>query len=209
MSGGEVGTYQFDPADLAPSINKQLLHDVVVMYEANKRVGTVRQKGRGEVAGSTKKLFRQKGTGNARVGNRRTGKRVGGGRAFPRRPKDWGYRLPRKAIQLATRMALLSKFQDGEAVVIDNVQLSDIKTKPVVQMLKSLGVDKQTCLLAIGEHNPTVWRSGRNVDLLKITPASDLNAYDLLCQKRLVVTKEALDRLRGLGGETKKTGEDQ
>jgi len=125
MSGSQVGTYEFDPADLASGINKQLLHDVVVMYQANRRVGTVRQKSRGEVAGSTKKLFRQKGTGRARAGNKRTGKRVGGGRTFPRRPKDWGYRLPRKAVRLATRMALLSKFTDEEAVVVDGLSVAE------------------------------------------------------------------------------------
>ncbi|MFV0444978.1 MAG: 50S ribosomal protein L4 [Planctomycetaceae bacterium] len=196
MSGSQVGTYEFDPAELADGINKQLLHDVVVMYEANRRVGTVRQKGRGEVAGSTKKLFKQKGTGRARAGNKRTGKRVGGGRTFPRRPKDWGYRLPRKAVQAATRMALLSKFADREAVVVDTLAVNEPKTRVVAQMLKSLGVDKQTCLLAISDYNLTVWKAARNIELLSVSPCRELNAYDLLRQKRLVVTKDALDQLR-------------
>lgn len=196
MTGKEVGTYEFDPAELARDINKQLLHDVVVMYEANRRVGTVRQKSRGEVAGSTKKLFRQKGTGRARAGTKRTGKRVGGGRTFPRRPKDWGYRLPRKAVRLATRMALLSKFTDNEAVVVDGLQFSEPKTRVVAQMLKALGVDRQSCLLAIGEHDVTVWKAARNIPTLAVSPCRELNAYDLLRQKRLVVTKDALDRLR-------------
>lgn len=142
MSGAELGTYEFDPAELAPGINKQLLHDVVVMYEANRRVGTVRQKSRGEVIGSTKKLYRQKGTGRARMGNRRQPVRVGGGRAFPRRPKDWGYRLPRKAVRLATRMALLSKFQDGEAIVLDSLSVAEPKTKVVAGVLKAIGVNR-------------------------------------------------------------------
>jgi large subunit ribosomal protein L4 len=196
MSGDSVGTYEFDPAELAPAINKQLLHDVVVMYEANRRVGTVRQKGRSEVAGSTKKLFRQKGTGRARAGNKRTGKRVGGGRTFPRRPKDWGYRLPRKAVKLATRMALLSKFEDNEAVVVDAVSVKEPRTKVIAQMLRSLGVDRQSCLLAIGEADRGVWMAARNIANLSVSPCRELNAYDLLHQKRLVVTKDALDRLR-------------
>lgn len=196
MSGRQVGTYEFDPAELAPAINKQLLHDVVVMYEANRRVGTVRQKSRGEVAGSTKKLFRQKGTGRARAGTKRTGKRVGGGRTFPRRPKDWSYRLPRKAVRAATRMALLSKFTDNEAVVVDALQVTEPKTRVVAQMLKSLGVAQQSCLLAIAEHDPTVWRAARNIADLAVSPCRELNAYDLLRQKRLVVTREALDQLR-------------
>ncbi|MEZ6066206.1 MAG: 50S ribosomal protein L4 [Planctomycetaceae bacterium] len=209
MSGSQVGTYEFDPAELADSINKQLLHDVVVMYEANRRVGTVRQKSRGEVAGSTKKLFKQKGTGRARAGNKRTGKRVGGGRTFPRRPKDWGYRLPRKAVQAATRMALLSKFTDNEAVVLDDLQVNEPKTRVVAGMLKAVGVVKQTCLLAIGEHSPVVWRASRNIAGLAVAPARELNAYDLLRQKRLVVTRSALDKLRAgvPGNEQNGSGE--
>ncbi|WP_231746591.1 50S ribosomal protein L4 [Maioricimonas rarisocia] len=200
MSGAELGTYEFDPAELAPDINKQLLHDVVVMYEANRRVGTVRQKSRGEVIGSTKKLYRQKGTGRARMGNRRQPVRVGGGRAFPRRPKDWSYRLPKKAIRLATRMALLSKFQDGEAIVVDSFSVQEPKTRIVAGFLRSLGVDKDSCLLAIQEHDSTVWKSARNIEALRVSVYSDLNAYDLLRQKRLVVTKDAMDRLRGVAG---------
>lgn len=198
MSGAELGTYEFDPAELAPGINKQLLHDVVVMYEANRRVGTVRQKSRGEVIGSTKKLYRQKGTGRARMGNRRQPVRVGGGRAFPRRPKDWGYRLPRKAVRLATRMALLSKFQDGEAIVLDSLAVAEPKTKVVAGVLKAIGVNGDSVLLAIPEHDATVWKSARNIEDLRVSVCTDLNAYDLLRQKRLVVTKDALDRLRGV-----------
>lgn len=195
-TGGDVGTYEFDPAELAPGINKQLLHDAVVMYEANRRVGTVRTKSRGEVAGSTKKLFRQKGTGRARMGPKRTPIRRGGGMAFAKRPKDWSYRMPKKAVKLATRMALLSKFQDGEAIVLDSLSVDQPKTRVIAQMLKALGVDKQGCLLAIRDNDTLVWKSARNIPTLQVTPARELNAYDLLHQKRLVVTREAMDLLR-------------
>jgi large subunit ribosomal protein L4 len=196
VTGGDVGTYEFDPAELAPGINKQLLHDAVVMYEANRRVGTVRTKSRGEVAGSTKKLFRQKGTGRARMGPKRTPIRRGGGMAFAKRPKDWSYRMPKKAVKLATRMALLSKFQDGEAIVLDSLSVDQPKTKVIADMLKALGVDKQGCLLAIRENDALVWKSARNIPTLRVSPARELNAYDLLHQKRLVVTREAMDLLR-------------
>lgn len=195
-TGGDVGTYEFDPAELATGINKQLLHDAVVMYEANRRVGTVRTKSRGEVAGSTKKLFRQKGTGRARMGPKRTPIRRGGGMAFAKRPKDWSYRMPKKAVKLATRMALLSKFQDGEAIVLDSLSVDQPKTRVIAQMLKALGVDKQGCLLAIRDNDTLVWKSARNIPTLQVTPARELNAYDLLHQKRLVVTREAMDLLR-------------
>ena len=196
IAGKEVGTYDFDPAELAPGINKQLLHDVVVMYEANRRQGNSATKSRSMVAGSTKKLFRQKGTGRARVGPKRTPVRRGGGHAFAKRPVDWGYRLPKKAVRLATRMALLSKFQDDQVVVIDQLAVESPKTRPVADMLKALGLGRTTCLLAIEEHNPVVWKSARNIEGLRVSPAADLNAYDLLCQRQLVVTRAALDKLR-------------
>lgn len=200
-SGNEVGTYEFDPAELASGVNKQLLHDVVVMYEANRRVGTVRTKSRGDVSGSTKKMYRQKGTGRARAGSSRSPVRRGGGHTFAKRPKDWSYRLPRRAVKLATRMALLSKFLDNEAVVIDDLSVAEPKTRVIATCLKSLGLSGQSCLLSTETHDANVYRSARNIEGVSVLPAGDLNAYELLRQKRLVVTKAALDRLRGLSSE--------
>src|SRR5579864_5030407 len=134
--GESVGTVEVDPAEFGTDINRQLLHDVVLMYLANQRAGTHSTKRRGEVAGSTKKLFRQKGTGNARVGTRRTNKRKGGGTAKGPKPRDYEYHLPKKAVRASTRMALLSKFQDQETVVIDDLTLPEIKTKEVAGILK-------------------------------------------------------------------------
>src|SRR5215831_15209463 len=125
--GDPVGTVDIDPAEFGSTINRQLLHDVVVMYLANQRAGTHSTKRRGEVAGSTKKLFRQKGTGNARVGTRRTNKRRGGGTSKGPKPRDYEYHLPKKAVRAATRMALLSRFQDQETVVIDDLTFAEIK----------------------------------------------------------------------------------
>ena len=116
-AGNQVGSYEIDPAAVAPSINKQLLHDVVVMYQASRRQGTQKTKSRGEVRGSTKKLYRQKGTGNARAGSRRSGVRRGGGHIHALQPRDYSYRLPRKAVQAATRMAIRSKLTVGISCV--------------------------------------------------------------------------------------------
>src|SRR5437764_14790115 len=127
--GESVGTVDVDPAEFGGKINRQLLHDVVVMYLANQRAGTHSTKRRGEVAGSTKKLFRQKGTGNARVGTRRSNKRRGGGTAKGPKPRDYEYHMPKKAVRAATRMAILSKFQDQEAVVLDELSVAEVKTK--------------------------------------------------------------------------------
>src|ERR1700754_4244231 len=138
--GKAVGKYEIDPTELAPRISKQLLHDVVIMYQSNLRLGTARTKSRGEVAGSTKKMYRQKGTGNARAGSRRSGIRRGGGHIFAKRPRDWTYRLPRKALQLATRMALAAKIQDQEVVLIDDFKFAAPKTKDMAAVFKALKV---------------------------------------------------------------------
>ena len=201
VSGESAGEYSFEEADLVrrsaeqPLISKQLLHDVVVMYEANKRVGTVQTKGRGDVKGSTKKLFRQKGTGRARAGNSRTPVRRGGGHTFAKRPKDWSYRLPKKAIRLATRMAILSKFQDGQAIVLDDFAVDAPKTKVVADMLNAIDVGRGTALLVTADHDATVYRSARNIGSVWTRPAAQLNAYDVLHQRHFIVTKSAMDAI--------------
>src|SRR3954453_23801494 len=128
-TGEKIGEETLDPADFGGAINKQLLHDVVLMHLANRRVGTVNTRGRADVAGSGKKLFRQKGTGNARAGAKRTNKRKGGGVAFARRNRDYRYTIPKRAVRAAIRMALLSKFQDNQAIVLDGLSLSKPQTK--------------------------------------------------------------------------------
>src|ERR1700719_1013272 len=145
--GEPVGTVEVDPEEFGGEINRQLLHDVVLMYLATRRSGTHSTLRRGEVAGSTKKLFRQKGTGNARVGTRRTNKRRGGGTAKGPKPRDYEYHLPKKAVRAATRMAILSKFQDNEAVVIDDLAFEAPKTKEMAGILKALKLNDTTCLI--------------------------------------------------------------
>src|SRR5882762_5100622 len=138
-AGAQVGEESIDPADFGGEVNKQLLHDVVLMHQAARRVGTVNTRGRADVAGSGKKLFRQKGTGNARAGSKRTNKRKGGGVAFARRNRDYRYAMPKKAVRAAIRMALLSKFQDNQAIVLDGLSFGDKpKTRPVVQALRAI-----------------------------------------------------------------------
>src|SRR6476660_1828937 len=136
--GQEAGTVTIDAADFGGKISPRLLHEAVMMYEANQRSGTHSTLRRGEVAGSTKKLFRQKGTGNARVGTKRTNKRRGGGTAKGPKPRDYEFHMPKKAVRLARKMAILSKFQDNEAVVIDSLASTDGKTKGMAGVLKTL-----------------------------------------------------------------------
>lgn len=194
--GESVGTVDIDPAEFGGAINRQLLHDVVLMHLANQRAGTHSTLRRGEVAGSTKKLFRQKGTGNARVGTRRSNKRKGGGTAKGPKPRDYEYHLPKKAVRAATRMAILSKFQDKEAVILDQLKLPEIKTKQVVGLLKALKLDGQSCLIGLTNYDQVVYRSARNIHGIEVAPTSQFNAYTILKQKRLVLTRDALEQLR-------------
>lgn len=197
--GQTVGSVEVDPAELGGKVNRQLLHEVVLMYLANQRAGTHSTLRRGEVAGSTKKLFRQKGTGNARVGTRRTNKRRGGGTAKGPKPRDYEYHLPQKAVRAATRMAILSKLQDKEAVVVEDIKLPEIKTKPMAAMLKALNLSGTSCLLGLGakdiDEQKTVYKSARNIAGMTVSPTVQFNAYQILRPKRLLLTKAALEEL--------------
>jgi large subunit ribosomal protein L4 len=204
--GDSVGTVEVDPAEFGGTVNKQLLHDVVLMHLANQRAGTHSTLRRGEVAGSTKKLFRQKGTGNARVGPRRTNKRRGGGTAKGPKPRDYEYHMPKKAVRAATRMAILSKFQDNEALILDDLTISEVKTKQVAALLKALKLQGKTCLVGIKDFDTNVYLSARNIPGVKVLPASQFNAYTVLRQKRLLLTRAALDELRR-GATAKKNAE--
>lgn len=195
-SGAEVGKVDIDPSAIAPKISKQLLHDAVVMYLSNLRLGTKRTKARGEVSGSTKKLYRQKGTGNARVGSRRAPQRRGGGHAMQLRPRSFYYRLPKKAIRAATKMALASRLIDGQVVIVDNLDMTAPKTKELATVLKALGLAGQTTLVATAEHAPNVYMSGRNIPGLTISPVADLNALVVMRPRRVLLTRGAVELIK-------------
>ncbi|MBL9164022.1 MAG: 50S ribosomal protein L4 [Planctomycetaceae bacterium] len=196
VKGKKVGTYNIEVTDLAPRINKQLLHDAVVMYQSNLRQGSHKTKNRHEVSGSTKKMYRQKGTGNARAGHRKSGIRRGGGHMKQIHPRDYSYSLPRKALQLATRMALASKVRDDEIVLIDKLEFAAPKTKEMAGILKTLGCEGQSVLVATSGYDVNVYKSGRNIDRVNVAPASDLNAHSVLTAKRVLMTTAALDAFK-------------
>ncbi len=196
QSGSEVGKYEIDPNDIAPRISKQLLHDVVVMYQASQRQGSHKTKSRSEVAGTSKKMYRQKGTGNARAGSKRSGVRRGGGHIFARRNRDYSYRMPKKAIRLATRMAIASKIADSEVVVVDDLKFEKPATKQMVGTLKALGLGGTTTLIAVDAPNTNAYKSARNIPGVSMSPVSDLNALGVLSPRRMLVTKAALDAIK-------------
>jgi large subunit ribosomal protein L4 len=195
-SGAEVGTYEIDADVIAPKISQQLLHDVVVMYQANARQGTHHTKDRSEVAGTTKKMYRQKGTGNARAGSRRAPQRRGGYHVFALRPRDYSYRLPRKAVQAATRMAIARKLQSQDVIVIDELAFNEPKTKEMAAILKALKLGGQSTLVATAALDPNVYKSARNIDRVTVSPVEGLNALAVLQPRKMLVTKAALDAIK-------------
>ena len=196
MTGTQVGDYEIDPQMLAPKVSKQLLHDVVVMYLANQRQGSNKTKSRGEVSGSTKKIYKQKGTGNARMGAKRNPVRRGGGHANSRQPRSYYYRLPRKAVQAATRMAIAAKISSGSVIVVDKFVMDAPKTKTLALAFKAIGLEGLTKTFATNGLDKNLYLSGRNIEGLTISPVSDLNALIILRPRKRVMTKDALDWLK-------------
>ena len=194
QSGEKISTVQVDEQKLGGEVRTNLLKQALVMYHANKRQGTVRTLARGEVAGSTRKMFRQKGTGNARTGGIRNPIKKGGGHAKQKRPKSWRLAMPQKARRLARNSALLLKFQANDVRVVDALSLDAPKTKVVAQMYKALGIDR-SCLFALSERNSNLEKSARNIDRTKLTTVAKLNAWDILKHRTLLMTKSGLEQL--------------
>jgi len=190
-SGKEVDKISVDEAILGSAVRYALLKQAVVMHQANQRVGTVQTKSRGMVAGSDKKLYRQKGTGNARVGNRRTGIRVGGGMVFGKVPRDFSQRMPRKQKRLARDSAVLAKLRKNSIVVVDALAFDKPQTKDFAGILKNLKIDR-SCLVAIPQYDENIYKSARNVPKVAVLPVADLNAGDICTHQRMLFTKDAL-----------------
>ncbi|MDX1564863.1 MAG: 50S ribosomal protein L4 [Phycisphaeraceae bacterium] len=193
LDGKKAGTMKVDEESLGGTVRPQLLKQAYVMYHANHRQGSARTKSRGMKEGSTKKLYRQKGTGNARMGTRRTNIRTGGGVAFAKKPKSWRQSMPAKMRRLATRNALLSKIQDEEIRVVEKFDFDQPKTKRMAEILNALKIDK-SCLLALHHTDLNTALSARNLQEIQSIQIEQLNAYDLLSRRFLLVEKEALSQ---------------
>ncbi len=194
LDGKEIDKMQVDEAKLGGSVRPNLLKQALVMYHANQRQGTVRTLARGEVAGSTRKMYKQKGTGNARTGGIRNPIKKGGGHAKQKRPKDWRQAMPKKARRLARNSALLLKFQANDVRVLDEIAIDTPKTRVVTEMYKALGIDR-SCLFALAERNENVEKSARNIDRTKMTTVAKLNAWDILQHRTLLMTRSGLEQL--------------
>jgi large subunit ribosomal protein L4 len=195
-SGKQVGTYEIEPSDLAPRISRRLLHQAVVAYQANARQGTFRSKSRADVQGTTKKMYRQKGTGNARAGSRRSGIRRGGGHIFAKRPRKFTQTLPRKAAQAATRMALAGKIRDSQIVLIDQLKFDAPATKQMAAIVKALKCHAPSLLVTTEKYDEAVYKSARNIAGVTVSPVAELNALTVVNSRLLLMTPAALDTLR-------------
>ena len=193
--GEKIDNLQLDDKKFGGPIRNKLLRDAITMYEANKRQGTACTKTRGEVAGGGRKPWVQKHTGRARAGSIRSPLWKGGGVSFGPRPRDYSYAIPKKARKLALYTALSAKVRDNELVVIDNLNFDIPKTKQMVGILKALNIDNSSCLIVIPKTNENVWKSARNIPSVKIMTSTELNAYEILRPKKVLLTKEALSSI--------------
>jgi large subunit ribosomal protein L4 len=189
--GQQVASFSVDESSLGGSVRYPLLKQAVVMYHANRRAGTAATRDRSMVAGSSRKLYRQKGTGYARVGNRRTGKRVGGGVTFAKTARDFGQRMPKKQRRLARDSAVLAKLLGRNVVVVEAFDFQEPKTKEFAGVLKNLKIER-SCLVATSEYDEKLYRSARNVPKVDVMPVAQLNAADICRHQTMLFTKDAL-----------------
>jgi len=190
-----VGSVEIDEAVFGGRIKTDLIWEAVVQQNASERRGTHATKTRAMVSGSGKKPWRQKGTGRARVGEIRNPLWRKGGTVFGPQPRTYGYELPRKIKRGALRAALLQKLQDGALIVIDDVITTEIKTKPIAEMLGRLGATGNTLLVDVSLSEALI-KSSRNIAALHVAPAGRVTARDVMDARRIVVTKAALERLK-------------
>lgn len=188
IQGKQIDTLQVDEQSLGGEVRPALLKQAYVCFHANRRQGSAHTKNRSEVSGSTRKLYRQKGTGNARRGPSGTNLMRGGGHAHSKKPHSWRQRMPKKMRQLANRNALLAKAVDGEIRLLDHLEFDKPSTGQFAKILSELKIDR-TCLLALANTTDHAGRSARNLEHITITRVDQLNVFDILNHRYLVADK--------------------
>ncbi len=190
MEGKEVGTMELNDAVFGAKVNEHLMHMAVMSQLANNRQGTQKAKTRSEVSGGGRKPWRQKGTGHARQGSTRAPQWTGGGTVFAPVPRDYSFRLNKKERRAALKSALTSRVQESKLFVLDELSLSEIKTKAMKNVLDSLNVNK--ALVVTKDVDNNVVLSARNLPGVKTAHTSTINVYDILKYNTLVLTKDAV-----------------
>lgn len=192
-SAEKVGEVELNEALFNVEVKTSILHEVVCMQRANRRSGNACTKTRGQVRGGGAKPWRQKGTGRARAGSRTSPIWRGGGATFGPKPRDYGYKLPKKVRRLAVRMALSARNAEGNMVVVDTLNLPEIKTRDFVQVMKNF--EFKDCLVVTPGEDPIVAKSARNAVGYKVLPVAGVNVYDILKHSKLMLVQESIAQL--------------
>jgi large subunit ribosomal protein L4 len=194
MQGNALEKLQVDPAVFGGEVNAALLKQAVVAYHTNSHQGSAHNRGRSDVAYSTRKMFRQKGTGNARRGDRKTNLLRGGGVAFAKSPYRVRHALTRKMRRKALQSAILAKLLGENLLVVQDLKLDAPKTKTIATMLDKLQVHR-SCLLALAQHDDVIYRSARNLPKTAVRTVEELNAWDVARRQKMVISRQAMDAL--------------
>ena len=197
--GKVTGQMELDESVFGLPMNTSVVHQAMLRQRANARVGTASTKTRAEVSGSGRKLYRQKHTGRARAGDIRSPLRRHGGIIFGPKPRSYHQAMPKKMRRLAIKCLLSSKVADGQLKVIDKLEITEPKTKDMVNLLKSLGVER-TALIALERTDKAVVKAASNVPGAKVTQAGLLNVIDLLSHNNLIITADAIKAIEALWG---------
>ena len=195
MQGKKVGTMELSEEIFAANVNVPAMHLVVRSILANKRQGTQSALTRGMVRGGGRKIYRQKGTGNARHHGNRAPQFRHGGVVFAPQPRDYVIKVPKKVRRLAMKSALTSKFNEGSIIVVDEIKLADAKTKLMAEVLKNLGAEKKALLVLEGR-DESVIRASKNIPTVKDAYVNTINVYDLLNADKIVVLKAAMESIQ-------------
>lgn len=194
-TGAKVSEIELPDEIFSIPVKTSVLHEVVRSQLVSKREGTAASKTRGMISGSTKKLFRQKGTGNARAGSVKSPLRKGGGVIFGPSPRSYEIKVPKKVRKLALKMALSAKVSDSQLFVIDALELEEIKTKALVNVLSVLKLDD---LLIVSDTDDTkLALSSRNIPDVKVIKTEGLNVYDILKFKNLLLVESSIENIKG------------
>lgn len=195
-SGEQIETLEVDEAIFGSTVNVSLVKQAVVAYHANRRRGTAATRSRGVVDGSGHKMYRQKGTGNARRGNIRTNIMRGGGVAFAKVPHSFRKGLPRKMRKAALKSAILAKLLGNDLLVVQGLKMDAPRTAEMARLLDNLEI-RRSCLLAVAQPDENVYLSSRNIPHLAVRVSADLNAYDVAIRQKMLVTAQAMRALMG------------
>ena len=195
MQGKKVGTMELSEEIFAVEVNVPAMHLVVRSILANKRQGTQSALTRGMVRGGGRKIYRQKGTGNARHHGNRAPQFRHGGVVFAPQPRDYVVKVPKKIRRLAMKSALTSQFNEGNIIVVDQITLADAKTKLMAEVLKNLGAEKKA-LLVLNDRDESVIRASKNIPTVKDAYVNTINVYDLLNADKIIVLKAAMESIQ-------------